>query len=111
MTDRLHYIFLELPNAGEDPRPDGSVLENFCWALHNLARLERKPEGLEAEIFRLLFESADIATFTPEEQIRYENDMTTERDIRNQIAFARNEGREEGLKEGQKEGEQKNLSR
>ncbi len=101
MTDRLHYIFLELPNAGEGPRPDGSVLENFCWALHNLARLERKPEGLEAEIFRLLFESADIATFTPEEQIRYENDMTTERDIRNQIAYAR----EEGLAEGRIEGE------
>ena len=67
MTDRLQYIFLELPNcpSGLEPDPDAGVLENFCWALHNLARLKSKPAGLDAEIFRLLFESAEIATFTP----------------------------------------------
>ena len=57
---------------------------------------------LEEEIFRLLFESAEIATFTPEERIKYIHDMTTERDIRNQIRFAEKQGlakgREEGLK-------------
>ncbi|MBR1574171.1 MAG: hypothetical protein IJ652_04920, partial [Bacteroidales bacterium] len=55
---------------------------------------------LESEIFRLLFESAEIATFAPKEKVKYENDMTTERDIRNQIAYARQEGIEKGLKQG-----------
>ena len=62
------------------------------------------PPGFEAELFRLLFESAEIATFTPQERIKYEHDMTTERDIQNQIAYAEKKGREEGIEEGRKEG-------
>ena len=46
-----------------------------------------------------MFESAEIATFTPQERIKYIHDMTTERDIRNQLAYARKEGREEGREE------------
>ena len=45
---------------------------------------------------RLLFDSAEIATFTPQEKIKYEYDMTTERDIRNQIAYAEEKGMEKG---------------
>ena len=59
---------------------------------------------MAAEIFELLFSSAEIAKFAPEEKIRYEYDMTTERDIRNQIAYGREEGREEGLAEGLEKG-------
>jgi len=51
---------------------------------------------LEGDLFRLLFELAEIATFTPQEKIKYEYDMTTERDIKNQIASAKEIGREEG---------------
>lgn len=47
-----------------------------------------------------MFESAEIATFTPQEKIKYEYDMTTERDIKNQIASAKEIGREEGREEG-----------
>ena len=35
-----------------------------------------------------MFETAEIATFTPEDKVKYAFDMTTERDIRNQIRFA-----------------------
>ena len=56
------------------------------------------------ELFRLLFESAEIATFTPQERIKYEYDMTTERDIRNQIAFAEQKGMDIGKAEGLAEG-------
>ena len=45
--------------------------------------------------FPFLFESAEIATFTPQEKIKLEFDMRTERDIKNQIAYAKKEGREE----------------
>ena len=102
MTDRLNYIFLELPKCGKEP--EASVLEKFGYALHNMYLLENVPEGFEGEIFRLLFESAEISTFTPEEKIAYTEDMTTERDIRNQIAYARKEGRAEGRAEGKAEG-------
>ncbi len=51
----------------------------------------------------MLFNSADIANFAPEDKIKYLNDMTTERDIRNQIAYARDEGIAEGREEGKQE--------
>ena len=51
--------------------------------------------------FSLLFESAEITNFAPEEKSKYEKDMTTERDIRNYISYARLEGREEGRAEGE----------
>ena len=38
---------------------------------------------------------ADLHNFAPEDKIKYHNDMTTERDIQNQIDFAMDKGREE----------------
>ena len=102
MTDRIQYIFLELPNC-RAVTPESTVLEKFCYALHNLETLPGKPEGFEGELFRLLFETAEIATFTPQEKIKFENDMRTERDLRNQIAYARESGVEEGLARGREE--------
>ena len=55
-------------------------------------------------MFRLLFETAEIATFSPQEKIKLENDMRTERDIRNQIAYAHDKGMEEGVAKGIEQG-------
>ena len=96
MTDRIQYIFLELTNCHRALTPEATILENFCYVLHNIENLPDRPVGLENEIFRLLFDSAEIATFTPQEKIKYEYDMTTERDIRNQIAYAEEKGMEKG---------------
>ena len=43
-------------------------------------------------------------TFAPEEKIKYHNDMTTERDIRNQIVYAHDTGLAEGLEKGIEKG-------
>ena len=50
-----------------------------------------------------MFETANIATFAPEDKIKYEYAMTTERDIRNQIRYAEKKGMEKGM---EKEAEQ-----
>ena len=102
MTDDLHYIFLEVPKCKLSP--ESSLIEKVGYALHTLPTLKERPEGLEGEIFDLLFSSANLSNFTPEDKIKYHNDMTTERDIRNQIAFARDKGLEEGREEGREEG-------
>ena len=74
--------------------------ENICFALHQMEHLTEQPVELKQEIFKLLFESAEIATFTPEERVKYQNDMTTERDRYNQLVFAEAKGREQGREEG-----------
>ena len=95
MSDALHYIFLELPNCGKTLTPEATILDNFCFSMHNMQFLEERPEDLRQEIFELLFDAANIATFAPEDKIKYEYAMTTERDIRNQIKYAEKHGREE----------------
>ena len=105
MTPRIQYIFLELPNSlDKGLRPEATVLENICYALHQMEHLTEQPAELKQEIFKLLFDSAEIATFTPEEKSKYEHDMTTERDRHNQLVFAEAKGVEKGLEKGRAEG-------
>ena len=99
MTDSLHYIFLELPNCGKALTPEATILDNFCFSMHNMQFLEERPADLRQEIFELLFDAANIATFAPEDKIKYEYAMTTERDIRNQIRYAERKGIEKGTEQ------------
>ena len=103
MTGSLQFVFLELTNCRKALTPEATFLDNFCYALHNMEHLTDRPEELKEEIFKRLFKTAEIATFTPEERIKYENDMTTERDIQNYISYAREKGLEEGRAEGRME--------
>ena len=107
---RLQYIFLELPNSLPRALTDkASLLDNFCYALHQMEHLTERPAEFKQEIFRLLFDSVEITKFTPEEKAKYQQDMTTERDIRNYITFAKEEGRAEGKAEGKIEGRSETL--
>ena len=103
MTGSLHFVFLELTNCRKALTPEATLLDNLCYALHNMEHLTDRPEELKEEIFKRLFKTAEIATFTLEERIKYENDMTTERDIQNYISYAREKGLEEGRAEGRME--------
>ena len=110
-SDQVLYRYnLREVSSNELMTPEASVLDNICYALHNMENLSDRPEDLKEEIFKLLFESAEIAKFPPEEKVKYENNMRTDRDIRNQIAFAKDEGlaigRQEGRQEGREEGRQ-----
>ena len=102
MTDDLHYIFLEVGKCSS--APDASLVEKVGYALNHLPSLDGRPAGFDGEIFDLLFSSADLHNFAPDDKIKYLNDMTTERDIRNQIAFAKDKGFEKGREEGREEG-------
>lgn len=103
MTDKVNYIFLELPNCKNALTKKATLLDNFCYAMGHMQFLDRRPPELKAKIFELLFESANISKFTPKEKLKYDKDMTTERDRRNQIATAFSDGKDEGLAEGRTE--------
>ena len=61
-------------------------------------------EELRVRAFERLFEACEIAKFTPEEKLKYEHDMITERDYDNIIYTAKIEGRAEGEAKGRAEG-------
>ena len=75
-----------------------------------MEHLTERPAALKQEIFKILFDSAELSKFTPDERARYQLDMTTERDIHNQIVYARDKGLEEGLAKGREEGRQEGVA-
>ena len=97
MTDKVNYIFLELPKCKGDD--NSSELEKFGFAMYHLSEFEDVPKGFEGEIFDVLFNSTEITNLAPEDRVKLLNDMNSERDTRNQIAYARKIGWEEGREE------------
>ena len=99
MTDRLNFVYLEMPNYKGNLKGASSVLQAFSYVMRNFPEMRERPEGLKEDLFRVLFDSAEISKFRPDERIKYVHDMTTERDIRNQILTARNQGIQQGKEE------------
>ena len=89
--------------------PEASVLDNFCYVLRNVSRMERRPEGLEGEIFDLLFNSVEISKFAGSEKEKYFEDMTTKEDINRMIAFAEDKGEQRGMEKGIEKGMEKGI--
>ena len=84
MTDETDYWLSLLTGSKEmDGMPE--------WARGNKA-------------FEAYFEASARANFTPEETIKYEKDMMTERDRINSINYARWEGVQEGIQESIQKG-------
>lgn len=67
-------------------------IDNLCFVLKNLSTFTERPKGLEGELYDLLFSSTEISKFAPRERKEYYRDMTTKKDIANQIAFAEKMG-------------------
>ena len=82
----------------------GSAPNKWLYALKNLYKLTQCPKALCDKVFDRLFEEAEIARFTPQEQREYEASKMAYRDIKNSIDTAKREGKEEGLAEGMERG-------
>lgn len=61
----IDYVCLSRPlmEGTKAMTPEASVLDNFCYALRNISKLQERPEGFNSEIVDLLFKSAELATF------------------------------------------------
>ena len=82
----------------------GSAPNKWLYALKNLYKLTQRPKALCDKVFDRLFEEAEIARFTLQEQREYEASKMAYRDIKNSIDTAKREGKEEGLAEGMEKG-------
>ena len=88
----------------------GSLVDKWCYSLKHMGTLDRLPDELRVKAFERLFEACEIAKFTPEEKLKYEHDMITERDYDNIIYTAKIEGRAEGIAEGEARGRVEGLA-
>ena len=111
LTDRVTFIFIELPKFKKSINElDGNVLEGVYFCFKNMAALEERPKILSHQIFTKIFEVSELYNMDEYTRDKVLNKMTTERDLRNQMAYARQEAIKEGIKEGIAEGLAKGLA-
>lgn len=105
LTDRVTFIFLELPKFQKRLEDlDGNILEGMYFCFKNMAILDERPEVLTHQIFSKIFEVSELYNMDKVTRDKVLHKMTTERDLRNQMAWARKEAIEEGLAEGHSKG-------
>ena len=97
LTDRVTFIFIELPKFTKTVEElDGNILEGMYFCFKNMTELESRPEVLDHQIFTKIFDVTELYNMNQDTRDKVLENMTTERDLRNQMTYAREEGREEG---------------
>ena len=83
---------------------DGDILEGMYFCFKNMSVLKGRPSVLEHEVFKKIFKVSELLNMDEETRSKVLEKMTTERDLRNQMTYARKEAIEEGLAEGLERG-------
>ena len=110
VDETIFLIFAELDRFDKKLEECGSMADKWFYSLKHVGRMERLPEELKVKVFERLFEACEIARFTPEEKLKYEHDMMTERDYTDILDTCRAEALAEGLAEGKAEGKIEGLA-
>jgi predicted transposase/invertase (TIGR01784 family) len=108
--DKLTFIYLEMPKFEKTLEEIETHFEKWLYLLKNLPTFDRMPEKLKDQIFQKVFITAEIANFTHEQMDYYEESLKIQRDLKNSLDTALEDGMKIGIKEGKqlgiKEGKQ-----
>ncbi|MEA5260228.1 Rpn family recombination-promoting nuclease/putative transposase [Arcicella aquatica] len=103
--DKLTFIYLEMPKFKKTIDELETRFDKWLYVISNLNKLDRVPDSLREQIFEKVFETAEIAKFTQEQVLSYEDSLKYYRDLKNSLDTAREEGEIEGILKGKLEGE------
>ena len=113
-TDKMRYIFLELPSFKKEESECETDFERWIYVLKNMETLQRLPFKARNAVFKKLEEIVDIASMSKEERMKYDESIKVYRDQLAVMEFERNkglaEGRAEGLAKGKAEGRAEGLA-
>ena len=106
--DKLAFVYIELPNFKKTLDQLDSQEDKWLFLFRHLSELGDKPQPLVGPIFNDLFEVAEIARFSSDEQDVYQATLKAYRDFNNVVNTAIQEaeekaeqrGREKGLEQG-----------
>ncbi len=108
------YHFFDLKEFARIFRKSSGKITNetdyWLYLLTGSKEMDGMPDWAEGDkAYEAYFEASAVANFTPQETIKYDKDMMTERDRINSINYARQEGREEGEQAGLQKGREEGL--
>jgi len=89
--DKLTFIYFEMPKFNKTIEQLKTRFDKWLYVLKNLHKLDRLPDNLREGIFERVFEIAEIAKFTREEYISYEDSLKYYRDLKNSLETAKDE--------------------
>jgi predicted transposase/invertase (TIGR01784 family) len=93
--DKLTYIYLEMPHFSKAEDELQSNFDKWMYVLQQLPYLQNRPQALQDRIFQKLFETAEIAKFTPDEKNKYEESLKYYRDLKNVVDTSFDDGKAE----------------
>ena len=93
--DKLTFVYLEMPKFNKTEDELVTMFDKWLFVLKNLTRLFDRPKALQEKIFKKLFEQAEIARFTPEEMMAYEESIKVYRDLKNTMDTSYLKGQKE----------------
>lgn len=108
--DKLTFIYLEMPKFNKSIDELETRFDKWLYVLRNLNRLDKVPDKLREQIFEKLFETAEIAKFTPLEAQLYEDSLKYYRDLKNSLDTAKEEGEFIGIEKVAKKAISEGLS-
>ena len=97
--EKLTFIYLEMPKFNKTIDELETRFDKWLYLIRNLNRLDKIPDKLREQIFLKLFETAEIAKFTPDEARNYEDSLKYYRDLKNSLDTKFDEGKNERSKE------------
>jgi len=101
--DKLTFIYLEMPKFNKTEEELDGMLDKWLFVLKNLTRLFDRPASLQERVFEKLFKQAEIARFTPDEVMEYEDSLKVYRDLKNSMDTSYMKGVVAGRAEGRVE--------
>lgn len=93
--DKLTFIYLEMPNFSKTEAELQNNFDKWMYVLQQLPYLQNRPQALQERVFEKLFEAAEIAKFTSEDKIKYEESLKYYRDLKNVVDTSFEEGKAE----------------
>ena len=97
--DKLTLIYIEMPKLQYADFQLDNMRDKWMYALDCLYNYGIYPEELQEDIFKKLFQQAELANFTPEQQLNYERSRKVYLDIYADLEGAKILGLEEGKEE------------
>lgn len=106
-SDKLRFIFIELPAFTKEEQECETDFERWIYVLKNMETLKRLPFKARKSVFEKLEKIVDIASLSKEERMKYDESIKVYRDNLVTLEFAEQKGRAEGIEIGVEKGVEK----
>ena len=103
-SDKLRFIFLQLPCFTKEEDECQTDFERWIYVLKNMETFQKLPFKARKSVFEKLEQIVDIASLSKEDRMKYDESIKVYRDHLAVLDFAKQEGLELGMRQGMVKG-------